>query len=145
MGIQATPSLPSLINPIQKLFFTALKRFRLPQAVRRVLLELDGNLTHLDWHLGDPLLGYTLGDFVVDVPNKGGATSVTILATDQFGNSFGCTPSPCTIQPNGFFFVQASAGELIESISVDVSGLGVIDAFRQVRLDGIQPLTGPGS
>jgi hypothetical protein len=94
----------------------------------------DGNITFLSWSLTNTTLGYTSGDFKVNPSHTGGATSVTITATDQFNTIFTC--SSCAIPSSGFFNVEASLGELITSITVQANG-GQLDDIRQVRLEGV--------
>jgi hypothetical protein len=98
----------------------------------------DGNLTFLSWTLTNPNLGYLSGDFKVNPSHDGGATSVTIAATDQFNTVFTC--SACAIPSSGFFNVQASLGELITKITVQANG-GQLDDVRQVRLAGVMTAT----
>jgi len=93
----------------------------------------DGDLTFLSWALTTANEGYLSGDFKVDPSHSGGATDVTITATDQFGTLFTC--AACAIPSSGFFNVEASAGELITSISVLANG--ELDDIRQVRLEGV--------
>jgi hypothetical protein len=95
------------------------------------LTGTDGNLETLSWTLSPLSLGYTAGVFRVDPSRTGGATQVSITATDQFpGGTF--TDSNVSIPSNGFFTVTALGNELIKSISFTANGQ--LDLEDQVRI-----------
>ena len=127
-------SLTTLTNMGTSVTFTGTEQLKSFSGGQARISGSDGDLTFLSWALTTPNEGYLSGDFKLNPSHTGGATSATIVATDQFGTQFTC--SLCSIPSSGFFNVEASAGELIMSISVTANG-GELDDIRQVRLEGV--------
>lgn len=102
------------------------------------LVAGDGSLDELMWFLTNTSNGFTKSVFNIDVPKNGGATSVTIYATDQSGTQ----SQSFSLSGNGqnFFTITSDGGDIIKSMKIVMSG-GNTDDVKQFRLDGIQPLT----
>jgi hypothetical protein len=135
-AVSAGFSIATTTNMGTGVTFTGLEQLQSFSGGQARISGSDGNLTFLSWTLTNPSLGYVSGDFKVNPSHDGGATSVTITATDQFNTAFTCLA--CAIPSSGFFNVEASLGELITKITVQANG-GQLDDIRQVRLEGVAP------